>query len=308
MLCIGGQFGMLLIRKPDERYGSAEAEHWRVSTYSLINKIVFHPNGNMAAGELDGSGGINTYLYVNGALRAVIEGMDSSDFQFTRDGKYLVVTSYNKLDVVECETGKIIRTKEIGEMFEDSIDLVAGGEGRFALLTTRDDHGNFVSVQWWDPILNHGIPPQANVKDGDWVWKAKDGFRSVAPDGAVAINNRYMISRSTDRTKYIVRSSQSGVEIGSIAFPRGELAPQSPSFVGSHGLVSPGFPSSVFDLRSCKRVAKLYLGQKQPTSYSLVTEDGYVDGDLVPDRLDVASMKKDSERVWKTLLDGCGRA
>ena len=298
--------GMLIIREPWEGYEIARAEHWRVSSYSYIRKVAFHPNGNMAVGELDGSGGINTYLYVNGALRSVIGGMDSSEFQFTRDGKFLVVTSYNNLQVVECETGKIVRTKEIGEMFEDSIDLIVGEEGRFALLTTREDDGTFVRVEWWDPISNTGIPAQTDVKPDEAVWKTKNGFRSAPLPDVVEFDERHMIERPGDKSKYVVRSTLSGDTVCKIKFPEGQLAPQYPSLVGTHGLISPGSPSSFFDLRSGTQIARLFLHNEHPTSYLLVTEDGYFDGNMEPSSFGLSGMRKDSERVWKQLLEGCG--
>lgn len=307
---LGGLYGELRIHfEPWQTEGQVQKPGvQKVSEWSRIENIELGENG-YAVGELDGSGGINTYLYRHDTLVAVIPGMDYSTFQFTRDGRYLVVTSYNQLTVIECETGKSGHRKEIGEMFRDSIELIPGGEGRFARLRTQNKDYVPRITGWWDPVTNRAISAPTPANADDLVWRAAEGFRKANfGDQIVGATMNYLVYRTLDRKKYIVKNSSTLAPLGEIDPEGDQLASQMFRLVGEHGFAVINDDIELYDLRSRQRIARIIAGNPTDRDFLVVTENGYHFGNLDPKGYGYPKSNFSPEKVRAALIKGCGIA
>lgn len=274
----------------------------RVSSDSL-DLVRVHDNLE-AMGEVNGSEEIRTYLYSYGRLIAVIPGQDQSDFQFTRDGKQLVVVSYDQLDVVDCETGKIVRSRRFGTRGLDAtqswLKLPPGGEGRYARVFTRSySEGEVATTRWWDPIADRPIADPIKTSPEHFVWCSDGKF--MASERGYGHGN-YVVYRSDDKRRYIVEDANSGEKLGEIEAPPGKTMSFYFSFHGEHGLYAGGI---LYDLRTRKAIATI-TAEVDELNYLISDHDGYFFGNMDPKKHGLDETKRDPERVRRTLIDGLG--
>lgn len=255
-------------------------------------------------GEINGSDEIRTYLFRNGQLIAVIRGEDQSDFQFSSDGKHLVVVSYDQLDVVDCQTGKIVRSLRFGAGPADSsqtwLTLPPGGEGRFVRVfsgSTRDPRQ--VTAKWWDPIAGRPIADPIQTTVDHFVWRHDQKFYASAVGYGHAT---YVVYRWDDKRRYVIEDASTRATIGEIAGVSGQIMPQTFAFFGSHGLYAGG---KLYDLRSRTVVATVDADVER-SSYLIWTHDGHFFGNIDPKKHGLDKAKRDPERVRRALIDGLG--
>lgn len=279
---IGGQSGVILASRDSD----PDPGIWlRWSAWSPIRKVVAGRDGWWAAGELDGSGEIKTYLLnYNCSPDAVIPGEDQSDFQFTADGKYLAVVSYNMLDVVERDSGKIIVHKEVGEPFEHSIELVDGGNARIARLSKWVD-GEAKPIGWWDPVGNKPIADPGQIKP---PWD-------------------YEVTRPEDRSHYDVARVSDGKKIGSITVPGEVHASQDWIMLGRHGMATYcGSGFAIYDLRTLTLAAWITVDAPRSSGYLVLTANGLWHGSALPTPIGLTADRHQPDAVWEYLKNACG--
>ena len=272
----------------------------QISGWANPDKVSYGVDGAFAIGELTGSEEINTYLFgSNTRMVAVVSGWDQSDFQFTKDGKSLVVVSYDRLDVVDCATGekttRNFASVQPGDKSSWSIRLVPGGQGRFArvLRTVYKPSSEFSVLSWWDPIADRSVPAPIESHPSEFVWKAGERFFATRKGQG---SGGFIAYQAADKTRYVIEDAVTRKPLGEIRSTR------MIAFVGDHGLYTGGV---LYDLRSLKRIATI-KAEVDRSLYLISTRDGYFFGNMDPKKHGLDEGKRDPERVRRTLIDGLG--
>lgn len=307
-LYVGGKYGIVLIKFKNEAGSKAFPSPVMLlpHEYSSINRVEVGLGGVWMASEIDGSGGINTYIY-NYGLISMVKGTDRATTDFSEDGKVVVVASYNVLDVVDTETGETIIHKEFGRLFEERIEVIPGSHARFARLW-KDVNGNSKLLGWWDPIGNKAIT--CPVKSGGAelkVWRSNAGFRYSHDEDILMANETYVIKRPKDRTHYVILASASLNVLGKLLLPQREIAVQNCHFVGPHGLACVFDDAiEIFDLRTRSRIARVFVGAPSAKDFIVVSDSGFFFGNMSPSIAGAGNARPDAEAVQRALIEGCG--
>lgn len=312
VLLIGGESGVFQIRLSpyDGDESKFDLIHLRFAEYSRIRQIVIGGSGRWSAGELNGSGGINTYLYDDCVLVGIVPGTDASEVQFSSDGRYAAIESYNSLVVFYFEARKVITNKSIGEMFRDSFELVRCGQAKFARMWSRIEGTDTDRLLgWWDPIASKAIKGPPNIANSDNLIRIGSGFRTLKVGNELFdANEQFLVSRLEDRSAYKVRETSTDRELGLIKSPDYPVAPQAFQLVGPSGLAAMYSEGVIelYDLRTMKRTLRVFVGRPKEDSILIVTESGRSFGTIDGLAAGIPKTVPDPKSVKQALFDTCG--
>lgn len=246
--------------------------------YMPVAVATFGTEGSLAAGELDGSGGISVYLFRDSKLvMAFTELEDLAQLQFTKDGKILVAASYGTCVVTNVPEGKIAAKHEVshsGESLgETSIELVPGSNGRLALIMRRSGTNSKAKLRFWNPISNAYVEPTSakHIEEGDIPFISNGRLKAVRSSAVYELGTgsklfsldpppasdwlkldpsaRWVAERSGDRKSLTVWSLSTGKLQCRLHSPSNGFS-QDYQFIGPHAIANLNSPIEVFDFRS----------------------------------------------------------
>lgn len=279
--------------------------------------------------EIDGSGGVNAYVFREGVLAGLGPGMDQVAMEFSQDDALWLTASAGEFAAYDLATGNRVHSREFDDLWGGDYEFCQGAFGR--LVRRRDTSVDPVRVSWFDAVTNKELDAPAlrtlGVEANAWV----DGGHLLAEtDGKVTdlgklttvrpVSGRddatpyspWAWERSPDRKTLTVQSIYR--DGPSYELHDAALWSQNAFCYGLHALIAPqgsdlyglrALPEiQVFDLRSGTLALTIKYASDPVGEFVITLSDGTYSGTkALVSRLGLSPLMHDAERVAEVLAD-----